>query len=132
MGILNPFYDAVAWVLMRIHALLSVPFGPASGWAWGLSIVFLVMLMRLIMVPLFVKQMHAQRKMAALAPQVAALRKKYKDDKQTMNQEVMKLYQENGANPLGGLPAPGGPASCVLRAVQRAPGHRRGQDRITG
>ncbi len=102
MGILNPFYDAVAWVLMRIHALLSVPFGPASGWAWGLSIVFLVMVMRLIMVPLFVKQMHSQRKMAALAPQVAALRKKYKDDKQTMNQEVMKLYQENGANPLAG------------------------------
>ena len=102
MGILDPFYDAVAWVLMRIHALLSVPFGPASGWAWGLSIVFLVMLMRLIMVPLFVKQMHSQRKMAALAPQVAALRKKYKDDKQTMNQEVMKLYQENGANPLAG------------------------------
>ena len=102
MGILNPFYEAVAWVLMRIHALLSVPFGPASGWAWGLSIVFLVMVMRLIMVPLFVKQMHSQRKMAALAPQVAALRKKYKDDKQTMNQEVMKLYQENGANPLAG------------------------------
>ncbi len=102
MGILNPFYEAVAWVLMRIHALLSVPFGPASGWAWGLSIVFLVMVMRLIMVPLFVKQMHSQRKMAALAPQVAALRKKYKNDKQTMNQEVMKLYQENGANPLAG------------------------------
>ena len=102
MGILNPFYDAVAWVLMRIHALLSVPFGPASGWAWGLSIVFLVVLMRLIMVPLFVKQMHTQRKMASLAPQVAALRKKYKNDKQTMNQEVMKLYQENGANPLAG------------------------------
>ena len=102
MGILNPFYEAVAWVLMRIHALLSVPFGPASGWAWGLSIVFLVMVMRLIMVPLFVKQMHTQRKMAALAPEVAALRKKYKNDKQTMNQEVMKLYQANGANPLAG------------------------------
>ena len=40
--------------------------------------------------------------MAALAPQVAALRKKYKNDKQTMNQEVMKLYQANGANPLAG------------------------------
>ena len=102
MGILNPFYEAVAWVLTRIHAVLSVPFGAASGWSWGLSIVLLVVLMRLIMVPLFVKQMHSQRKMAALAPQVAALRKKYKDDKQTMNQEVMKLYQENGANPLAG------------------------------
>jgi YidC/Oxa1 family membrane protein insertase len=99
---LNAFYEAVAWVLMRIHAGLSVPFGASSGWAWGLSIVILVVVMRLIMVPLFVKQMHAQRKMAALAPQVAALRKKYKNDKQTMNQEVMKLYQENGANPLAG------------------------------
>jgi YidC/Oxa1 family membrane protein insertase len=102
VGLLNPFYEAVAWVLMRLHSLLSVPFGASSGWSWGLSIVFLVVLMRLILVPLFVKQMHAQRKMAALAPQVAALRKKYKNDKQTMNQEVMKLYQENGANPLAG------------------------------
>jgi YidC/Oxa1 family membrane protein insertase len=102
VGILNPFYDAVAWVLVRLHAILSVPFGYNSGWSWALAIIFLVVLMRLILVPLFVKQMHAQRKMASLAPQVAALRKKYKNDKQTMNQEVMKLYQENGANPLAG------------------------------
>ena len=102
MGILNPFYEAVAWVLVRLHALLAVPFGFNSGWSWALAIIVLVVLMRLILVPLFVKQMHSQRKMAALAPQVAALRKKYKNDKQTMNQEVMKLYQENGANPLAG------------------------------
>ena len=102
MGILNPFYDAVAWVLTRLHGILAVPFGYNSGWSWALAIIVLVVLMRLILVPLFVKQMHSQRKMAALAPQVAALRKKYKNDKQTMNQEVMKLYQENGANPLAG------------------------------
>ena len=102
MGILNPFYEAVAWVLVRLHAILAVPFGYNSGWSWALAIIVLVVLMRLILVPLFVKQMHSQRKMAALAPQVAALRKKYKNDKQTMNQEVMKLYQENGANPLAG------------------------------
>jgi YidC/Oxa1 family membrane protein insertase len=102
VGLLNPFYDAVAWVLMRLHSLLSIPFGASSGWSWGLSIILLVVLMRLILLPLFIKQMHSQRKMAALAPQVAALRKKYKNDKQTMNQEVMKLYQENGANPLAG------------------------------
>jgi YidC/Oxa1 family membrane protein insertase len=102
VGILDPFYEAVAWVLLRLHSLLSVPFGANSGWSWALSIIVLVVLMRLILVPLFVKQMHSQRKMAALAPQVAALRKKYKNDKQTMNQEVMKLYQENGANPLAG------------------------------
>jgi YidC/Oxa1 family membrane protein insertase len=102
VGLLNPFYDAVAWVLVRLHSLLAVPFGASSGWSWGLSIVLLVVIMRLILLPLFIKQMHSQRKMAALAPQVAALRKKYKNDKQTMNQEVMKLYQENGANPLAG------------------------------
>src|SRR6202046_5937359 len=87
---------------MRLHAILAVPFGYNSGWSWALSIIVLVVLMRLILVPLFVKQMHSQRKMAALAPQVAALRKKYKNDKQTLNQETMKLYQENGANPLAG------------------------------
>src|ERR1700759_1804892 len=87
---------------MQLHAILAVPFGFNSGWSWALAIIVLVVLMRLILVPLFVKQMHSQRKMAALAPQVAALRKKYKNDKQTMNQEVMKLYQENGANPLAG------------------------------
>ncbi|HEY3648043.1 MAG TPA: membrane protein insertase YidC [Streptosporangiaceae bacterium] len=102
MGILNPFYEAVAWVLLRLHSLLSLAFGASSGWSWALSIILLVILMRLILLPLFVKQMHAQRKMQALAPQVQALRKKYKNDKQTMNQEVMKLYQENGANPLAG------------------------------
>ncbi len=102
MGILNPFYEAVAWVLVHLHAILAVPFGFNSGWSWALAIIVLVVLMRLILVPLFVKQMHSQRKMQALAPQVAALRKKYKNDKQTMNQEVMKLYQENGANPLAG------------------------------
>jgi YidC/Oxa1 family membrane protein insertase len=102
VGILNPFYEAVAWVLTRLHGILAVPFGYNSGWSWALAIIILVVLMRLILVPLFVKQMHSQRKMAALAPQVAALRKKYKNDKQTMNQEVMKLYQENGANPLAG------------------------------
>jgi YidC/Oxa1 family membrane protein insertase len=102
VGILNPFYEAVAWVLLRLHSLLSIPFGANSGWSWALSIILLVVLMRLILVPLFVKQMHSQRKMQALAPQVQALRKKYKNDKQTMNQEVMKLYQENGANPLAG------------------------------
>jgi YidC/Oxa1 family membrane protein insertase len=102
VGILNPFYEAVAWVLVHLHAILAVPFGFNSGWSWALAIIVLVVLMRLILVPLFVKQMHSQRKMQALAPQVAALRKKYKNDKQTMNQEVMKLYQENGANPLAG------------------------------
>src|ERR1700747_474631 len=87
---------------MRIHAALSVPFGASSGWAWGLSIVLLVMLMRLIMLPLFVKQVRSQRKMQSHMPQLQELRKRYKNDKQRLNEETMKFYKENGINPLGG------------------------------
>jgi YidC/Oxa1 family membrane protein insertase len=99
---LNPLYDAVAWVIMQIHAGLGALFGPASGWAWALSIVVLVVAMRLLLLPLFIKQMHATRKMTALAPQVAELKKKYKNDKQKLNEATMALYKENGANPLAG------------------------------
>ena len=100
--LLDPLYEAVAWVIMRLHALFGAMFGPSSGWAWALTIIFLVVIMRLILVPLFIKQMHATRKMTALAPQVAELKKKYKGDKQKLNEETMKLYRENGANPLAG------------------------------
>jgi YidC/Oxa1 family membrane protein insertase len=99
---LNPLYDAVAWVIMRLQAGLGAIFGPSSGWTWGLTIVVLVIIMRLILLPLFIKQMHATRKMTALAPQVAELKKKYKNDRQKLNEETMKLYRENGANPLAG------------------------------
>ena len=102
MGILNPLYDLVAWLIMHLHAILAVPFGPTSGGTWALAIVVLVVLMRLMLLPLFVKQMHSQRKMIALAPQVQALRKQYKNDKQKLQEEMMKLYKENGANPLSG------------------------------
>jgi YidC/Oxa1 family membrane protein insertase len=99
---LNPVYDAVAWVLKHIYGYLSPLLGQSSGWTWALSIVILVVLMRLIMVPLFVKQMHTTRAMSALAPEMQALRKKYKNDKQTLQQETMKLYQQAGVNPLMG------------------------------
>jgi YidC/Oxa1 family membrane protein insertase len=92
----------VAWVFKQIYAVVSPIFGDASGWTWALTIVLLVALMRLLMVPLFIKQMHTTRRMTALAPQMSALRKKYKNDKQTLNTEMMKLYQEAGVNPLMG------------------------------
>jgi len=99
---LDPLNNVVAWVIMRIHAVLGSLFGPASGLAWGLSIVILVMFIRLLLVPLFIKQVHAQRKMAQHAPQLQELRKKYKGDKQRLNEETMKFYKENGVNPLAG------------------------------
>jgi YidC/Oxa1 family membrane protein insertase len=99
---LNYLYEAVGWVFTHIFDLLKPAFGATSGLTWFFSIVILVVLMRLIMVPLFVKQMHTTRAMSSLQPQMAALRKKYKNDRQTLNQETMKLYQEAGVNPLMG------------------------------
>src|SRR6202041_1263138 len=87
---------------MHIHAGLGALFGPDTGLAWGLSIAVLVIIIRLLLVPLFVKQVHAQRKMAQHAPHLAELRKKYKNDKQKLNEETMKFYKENGVNPLAG------------------------------
>src|SRR5579862_4209530 len=88
---------------MRIHAVLTAfHLGASSGLTWVLTIVVLVVLLRLLLLPLFVKQMHSQRKMLALAPQMQELRKRYKNDKQKLNEEMMKLYRENGINPLGG------------------------------
>jgi YidC/Oxa1 family membrane protein insertase len=60
------------------------------------------MIIRLCLVPLFVKQVNAQRKMAQHQPQLMELRKKYKNDKQRLNEETMKYYKENGVNPLAG------------------------------
>ncbi|HSZ98774.1 MAG TPA: membrane protein insertase YidC [Streptosporangiaceae bacterium] len=102
MNPLNYLYEAVGWVFTHIYDVLKPAFGPTSGWTWALSIIILVVLMRLVMVPLFIKQMHTTRAMSSLQPQMAALRKKYKNDKQTLNQETMKLYQEAGVNPLMG------------------------------
>lgn len=102
LSFLEPLFRAVAWVIVQIHAGLSVVFPADSGWAWGLSIFLLTVLLRILIFPLFVKQIRASRKMQELQPQVQALRKKYKKDKQRLNQEMMKLYQEAGANPLSG------------------------------
>jgi YidC/Oxa1 family membrane protein insertase len=102
VSILNPLADLVAWVIMRLHAGLGALFGPDTGLAWGLSIAILVILIRLCLVPLAIKQVHAQRKMAQHAPHLQELRKKYKNDKQRLNEETMKFYKENGVNPLAG------------------------------
>jgi YidC/Oxa1 family membrane protein insertase len=102
VSILNPLFEAVAWILIKIHAGLAVPFGPDTGLTWVLSIVILVVGMRLIMLPLFVKQVKSQRKMQAHMPQMRELQKRYKHDKQKQQEEMMKFYKENGINPLGG------------------------------
>jgi YidC/Oxa1 family membrane protein insertase len=102
LSFLNPLFDAVAWVIVHIHAVLAVPFGADSGWAWGLSIVLLVILLRVLMLPLFIKQVRTQQRMQQHMPQLQEIRRKYKNDKQKLNEETMKYYKENGVNPLSG------------------------------
>jgi YidC/Oxa1 family membrane protein insertase len=99
---LNPINDLVAWVIMHIYSVLGPVFGATRGATWVLSIIILVVAMRLIMLPLFIKQMHTQRAMTALTPRINEIRKKYKGDKEKLNAETMKLYQEAGVNPLMG------------------------------
>ncbi|MBT2226375.1 membrane protein insertase YidC [Nonomuraea sp. NEAU-A123] len=99
---LSWLYEAVAHVIIWIHQGYSTFLNPDSGLTWALTIITLTVFMRVLIFPLFLKQMRSSRKMQELAPKVAELRKRYKNDKQRMNQEVMAVYQGAGANPLGG------------------------------
>ncbi len=98
--ILNPLYNFVSGVIVGIHYLLSPIFGFDSGVTWSLSIVGLVVLIRIILIPLFVKQIKSQRALTALQPQMKAIQTKYKDDRQKQSEEMMKLYKEHKTNPL--------------------------------
>ncbi len=90
----------VSWVFVQFHALLSHVFAADSGWAWGLAIVCLVVLIRLMLIPLFVKQIKSQRNMQLIQPKVKEIQKKYAGDRERQSQELMKLYKETGTNPL--------------------------------
>ena len=109
MFIINWLETAVSWVLVQFHSLLSPLFGAASGTTWVLSIVGLVIVIRILLIPLFVKQINATRNMQAVAPQMKEIQKKYAGDRERMNQEMVKLYRETGTNPA---------ASCLPLLLQ--------------
>src|SRR5665647_3706666 len=94
-SIFKPLYIAVSWVLISIHKLLSPIFSADSGVSWSLSIIGLVILIRLLLIPLFVKQIKSQRAMTALQPHLKAIQAKHKDDRQKQSEEMMKLYKEH-------------------------------------
>ena len=128
-NLLSPLVNATSWVLLRFHDLWSLVFAPDSGAAWGLSIVGLVVVLRILLFPLFVKQIKAQRGLQALQPQMKEIQKKYKDDRQKQSEEMMKLYKDTGTNPLSSLPADPGAVAVLPRPVPRAQRGRAGQDR---
>lgn len=98
--ILDPLYSLVSGVMITFHKLLSPIFGFDSGVTWSLSIVGLVVLIRIILIPLFVKQIKSQRALTALQPKMKEIQQRYKDDRQKQSEEMMKLYREHKTNPL--------------------------------
>jgi len=114
-SILAPIEWLVAWIMYGFHqALTTIGMPEASGWTWGLSIVGLVLVMRAAMIPLFVRQIMASRKMQMIQPELQKIQKKYKgksdpESRQAMTQETMELYRREGTNPF---------SSCLPILVQ--------------
>jgi YidC/Oxa1 family membrane protein insertase len=98
--ILNPLYNLVSGIIVLFHNLLSPLFGKDSGVTWSLSIMGLVVIIRIVLIPLFVKQIKSQRALTALQPHMKEIQKKYKDDRQKQSEEMMKLYKTHKTNPL--------------------------------
>jgi YidC/Oxa1 family membrane protein insertase len=83
--------------MITFHDLLS--FTNNEDLQWSVGIIGLVVLIRIILIPLFVKQIKSQRALTALQPHMKAIQKKYKDDRQKQSEEMMKLYKEHKTNP---------------------------------
>lgn len=89
----SPLTDLLGRGLEYFHTL---------GMPWWLSIVVLTVIVRSLLVPLTIKQVKNMRAMQELRPEMDKIRKKYKDDRQKQQEELMKLYRERQFNPLGG------------------------------
>ena len=98
---LTPLENVLRHVLEWLHSSVGLP------WAW--SIVVLTVIVRLLLVPLTVRQIHSMQSLQRHAPQMKEIQKKYKNDKQKQNEELMKFYRENHINPA---------ASCIPLVAQ--------------
>lgn len=97
---LSWFVDIFEPILVFFHGLVG---------SWGMAIILLVVAVRIVLVPLTLKQMRSMQAMAHLAPEMKEIQRKYKDDRQRQQQEMMKLYKENKVNPA---------ASCLPLVAQ--------------
>lgn len=113
--VLWPLKVAVAWIMVNAHnALTALGMDSAGGWTWFLSIVALVVVIRILLIPLFVRQIKASRGMQVVQPEIQKLQKKYKGktdpaSRQAMQQEMMAIYKEAGTSPF---------ASCLPLLAQ--------------
>lgn len=91
-NVLQPLIDVFEQVLLFFHDTV--------GAGWGLSIILLTVAVRAVLLPLTFKQFRSMAALQKLAPEMKELQAKYKDDRQRLNQEMMRFYQENKVNPL--------------------------------
>ena len=103
--VLAPLEWVVAWLMVGFHEIFTwMGLPPEAGYTWAMSIVGLVIVIRIILIPLFVKQIHSQRRMQLIQPEMQKIQKKYKgktdpESRQAMTQETMGLYKRTGTNP---------------------------------
>ena len=95
----NSFRDALYHVLTFFQELVEPLMGSQSYW---FAIVMLTVAVRILLIPLTVKQVRSTRVMQELAPEIKKLQTKYKNDKPKLNEEMMALYKERGFNPMAG------------------------------
>ena len=92
-NVLQPLIDVFDAILVFFH--------DRPGLSWGTSIIALTVVVRVLLLPLAIRQFHSMQGLQQLAPEMKKLQEKYKDDRQRLNQEMMKLYQEHKVNPFG-------------------------------
>jgi YidC/Oxa1 family membrane protein insertase len=91
LSILTPIEDVLTWVLEWFHTAIGLT------WAW--SVVALTLVVRMLLVPLTVRQIHSMQRMQQYLPQMKEIQKRYKTDKKKQNEELMKFYREHQINP---------------------------------
>jgi YidC/Oxa1 family membrane protein insertase len=109
--IMWPLYLAISAVLVGWYRLFTevLGLGAYGGLAWVLSIIGLTLVVRIALIPLFVKQIKSSRNMQLIQPKVKELQKQHGHDRERQAQETMKLYRETGTNPF---------ASCLPIIIQ--------------
>jgi YidC/Oxa1 family membrane protein insertase len=100
-NILQPLIDIANSVLQFFH--------DSAGLSWGMSIIALTIVTRALLIPLTYRQLKGMRALQALQPQIKEIQAKFKNDRQRMQQEMMRFYQENKVNPF---------ASCIPLIAQ--------------
>ncbi|MGI8802534.1 MAG: membrane protein insertase YidC [Solirubrobacteraceae bacterium] len=97
----NFIQDAFSPLISVFKAIMVFLHDNVTGGSWGLAIIGLTIVVRAALVPLTVKQFSSMAKLQALGPEIKALQARFKDDKQRLNEEMMKFYKENQVNPFG-------------------------------